>query len=302
MTSATLVGTGGADPAAERPADRAADRIEARIEAALPQLTQQEQRVGEFILDHVSELAVYNSSELARMSGVSKSTVSRLFRRLGFSSSHEVREHVLALRSAGTPVGAAGAPAASPDGVAALLASERENLARLLDSLAGGTLHGVVSALVDAREVLVVGYRNSYPVALHLREQLVQARGRVRLAPQPGQSLGEDLADLGEGDVVVLVGFRRRPAHFSDVLDAVVATGARSILITDPSGHALAGRAHLAIECPLESPAAFDSYASAMSLVSLLASAVLGADIRSGRARIAGIDAVYRGLAEIEGS
>lgn len=275
--------------------------IEHRIEAAMPQLTPQEQRVAEFILDHVSELAVYNSSELAGMSGVSKATVSRLYRRLGFANSQEVREHVLARRSAGTPLGAAGAPAASPEGVAALLASERENLSRLLDALAGGTLHAVVTALVEAREVLVVGYRNSYPVALHLREQLVQSRGRVRIAPQPGQSLGEDLADLGEGDVVVLVGFRRRPSRFGEILDAVVATGARCILITDPSGRPLATRADLAIECPLESPAAFDSYASAMSLVSLVASAVLGADIRRGRSRIAGIDSTYRGLAEIEG-
>jgi DNA-binding MurR/RpiR family transcriptional regulator len=276
--------------------------IEERIEAAMPQLSRQEQRVGEFILDHVSELAVYNSSELAAMSGVSKATVSRLYRRLGFADSQEVREHVLARRSAGTPLGAAGAPAASPEGVAALLASERANLARLLDVLAAdGLLQSVVSTLVEAREVLVVGYRNSYPVALHLREQLVQGRPGVRLAPQPGQSLGEELADLGEGDVVVLVGFRRRPAHFGDVVDAVAASGARCILITDPSGRGPTRRAELVIECPIDSPAAFDSYASAMSLVSLVASAVLGADIRSGRARIAGIDAAYRRLGEIEG-
>ena len=286
-----------------RPASpRDARAIEERIEAAMPRLSPQEERVAEFILDHVSELAVYNSSELAAMSGVSKATVSRLYRRLGFANSQEVREHVLARRSAGTPLGAAGAPAASPEGVEALLASERANLARLLDVLAAdGLLQSVVSTLVEAREVLVVGYRNSYPVALHLREQLVQGRPHVRLAPLPGQSLGEDLADLGDGDVVVLVGFRRRPAHFGDVVDAAAASGARCILITDPSGRELARRVELAIECPIDSPAAFDSYASAMSLVSLVASAVLGADIRSGRARIAGIDAAYRGLGEIEG-
>ncbi len=38
--------------------------------------------------------------------------------------------------------------------------------------------------------------RNAYPAALHLRQQLLQARGQVLVLPQPGQSLSEELVDL----------------------------------------------------------------------------------------------------------
>ena len=41
-----------------------------RIDRSYGELTPQEQRVADFILDHLSDLAVYNASELARLSGV----------------------------------------------------------------------------------------------------------------------------------------------------------------------------------------------------------------------------------------
>ncbi|WP_353807218.1 MurR/RpiR family transcriptional regulator [Agromyces sp. SYSU T00194] len=274
--------------------------IAERIDGALDVLTPQERRVAEFMLDHPAELAVYNSSELARMTGVSKATVSRLYRRLGFSGSAEVRDHVRALRSSGTPLGHAGVPATAPAGMAAVLEAERANLSRLLDGLADGVLERVATLLREAGTVLVAGYRNGYPVALHLREQLAQCRPGVRVAPQPGQSVGEELADLGPGDAAVLVGLRRRPEGFAELVAAAAATGAETIAIVDPAGAEAAAGAGTVIACPVDGAGAFSSYASAMSLASLVASAVLAGDMRAGRTRIARIDDAYARLGEVE--
>lgn len=76
-----------------------------RIDRSYGELSPQEQRAADFILDHLSDLAVYSGTELAQRSGVSKATVSRLFRRLGFENAQEVREHARSLRSSGVPVG-----------------------------------------------------------------------------------------------------------------------------------------------------------------------------------------------------
>ncbi len=37
--------------------------------------------------------------------------------------------------------------------------------------------------MVAARRIVVVGMRNAYPAALHLRQQLLQARGQVLVLP-----------------------------------------------------------------------------------------------------------------------
>ncbi|MFO7690160.1 MAG: MurR/RpiR family transcriptional regulator [Cryobacterium sp.] len=271
-----------------------------RIDVQYGQLSPQEQRAADFILDHLSDLVVYNASELARLSGVSKATVSRLFRRLGFQDSAEVREHARTLRSHGSPVGGPGASAGTPSRLAAHLAAEHDNLHRLLGTLEDGRLDGASRLVASARRVLVIGMRSSYPMALHLREQLAQARQQVSLAPVPGQSLGEDLADFGPSDAVVLFGFRRRATGFAHLVAAIHRRDIPLVLISDSSARRHSGGAAYWLDCPIDSVSAFDSYATAMSLVNLLATGAMGAQVRESRTRIAAITIAYEDLAELE--
>ncbi|MFJ5955861.1 MurR/RpiR family transcriptional regulator [Paenarthrobacter sp. NPDC092416] len=271
-------------------------RIDERIERHYPELGPQERKAADTLLDRLGDLAVYNAAELAELSGVSKATMSRLFRRLGFADYNEVKEHIRSLRSSGVPLAAQGADGGLPQH----LALEHQNLKRLFEGLEDARLQEATRLLAGARNVLVLGFRNSFPLALHLRQQLLQCRPAVALAPQPGQSVGEELAGMGEADVVVLLGFRRRPEGFHSALKAAAATGASTILIADPSARWLAAEASIWIECPLEGSAAFDSYATAMSLMSVLANGVLAGRGRPGRDRVREITGVYDSLREIE--
>jgi DNA-binding MurR/RpiR family transcriptional regulator len=264
-----------------------------RIEFGYRDLSPQEQRAADFMRDHLADLAVYNATEVARLSGVSKATVSRLYRRLGFENADALRDHVRALRATGTPLASE-----RPTGFAAHLDQE---LANLRSALAGLDLSAPAERIAAARRVLVIGFRNSYPMALHLRQQLAQARDLVELAPVAGQSVGEELASLGADDVVVLVGFRRRPQIFARVVALVATSGASSVLLTDAGGLRYADEVDDVVECPVDSVTAFDSYAAVSSVIALLAAAVLGARLREGRARIAGIGDAYRELEELEG-
>lgn len=267
-------------------------RIDERITQRYAELSPQEQRAAQTLLDHLDELATYRSAELAELAGVSKATMSRLFRHLGFVDFDEVRDHLRELRTAGEPRRVDGTPS-----LTAQIAHEAE---AIQSALASPAIADVVAALVSARRVLVVGWRNSHPVALHLRQQLSHARGDVRLAPLPGQVIGEELADLGEGDVMVAVGFRRRPAGFGAVLAEAAATGATVVLLADGTARPHAARATHWIECPVSSTLAFDSYAAAMSVVAALADGVLSAIGRPARDRASEITATYTRLSEVE--
>ena len=266
-----------------------------RIDEGYADLSPQEQRAADFMRDHLADLAVYNATEVARLSGVSKATVSRLYRRLGFDGAEEVRAHVRALRSSGTPLAGD-----APTSFASHLDSEIANLRALLGGL---DLAPAAALIAGARRVLVIGFRTSYPMALHLRQQLAQARPGVELAPLPGQSVGEELATLSGDDVVVLVGFRRRPEMFGRVVDLVGASAARSILLSDVpvrDGRGYADKVDVLIECPVDSVTAFDSYAAVASVIGLLAAAVLGESLASGRSRLAAIGSAYGELDELE--
>ncbi|MGY1915236.1 MurR/RpiR family transcriptional regulator [Blastococcus sp. SYSU DS0973] len=267
-------------------------RIDERIARHHPELTSQERRAAEALLEHLDDLAIYRASELAALAGVSKATMSRLFRSLGFTGFDEVRDHLRALRGTGEPRRTEGPPD--------LAAHAEQEAAAVADAVLQPGVADAAAVLAGARSVLVVGWRNSHPVALHLREQLVQARPRVALAPLPGQVLGEELADLGSGDAVVAVGFRRRPAGFAAFMAAAAATGADVVLLGDPTAAGHSGSARVWLPCPVQGPLAFDSYAAAMSLVGVLADGVLSRAGRAGQDRISAISAAYSRLAEVE--
>lgn len=267
-------------------------RIDERIAERHAALSPQERRAAATLLEHLDDLATYRAAELASLAGVSKATMSRLFRSLGYADFDEVREQLRALRTAGEPRRVAGAP-----DLAVHAAHEAEAILRALGQ---PQLAAAVELIASARRVTVVGWRNSYPVALHLRQQLAQVRGDVRIAPAPGQVVGEELADLGPGDAVVVVGFRRRPSGFAAFLAEATGSGAAVVLLGDPTARVHASAVAAWLECPVQGALAFDSYAAAMSLVAALSDGVLARTGRAGSERVSAISRTYERLREVE--
>lgn len=271
-----------------------------RLRQQFDQLTPNEQKVAGFILDHFEDIAVYSGAELARLSGVSKATVSRLFRRLGFASFSEVRQHARELRYHGVPlVTDSKALGSGLERFQRHFERERDNLHQMLAAIDAETFDTLIEALDSAPEVLVIGYRNGYPPALHLRQQLMQVRPGVRLAPLPGQSLGEELTGVPKGTLAIVMGFRRRAHGFSSLIEQLKGSGLDTLLIGDPTLAATGTSPNWQLECPLDSVSAFDSYTSVMSLINLLANALLHKRLGEGRARIDAISDAYSGLDEL---
>ncbi|GKX48697.1 MurR/RpiR family transcriptional regulator [Pectobacterium carotovorum] len=275
-------------------------QIDERLRDRYSELSPQEQRVADFIFDHFDDLISYNSAELARLSGVSKATVSRLFKRLGYPSYRDMRDELRTLRQSGMPL------ADNRDAVQGntLLArhykQEMANLTQWINQIDPVQFGAVIQALMQAQRLCLVGLRNSYPVALHLRQQLLQIRQQVTLLTQPGQTLSEELVDLTAQDVVIVVAFRRRPRLIQPLLAQLQKRGVPVLLLCEPQASTLMSLATWSLCVPLDSVSAFDSYSSAMSLVNVISNALLHEMLRDGRQRIHQIVDLYGELDELE--
>lgn len=270
--------------------------LEDRIADRYADLSPQERRAADTLLDHLGDLATYRATELATLAGVSKATMSRLFRRLGYEDFEGLREHLRMQRGRGLPVAVEPGP-----GLRERLEQEIANLHRAYGTLSEELLDDVAGAIADARQVVVVGRRGSHPVAVELRRNLAQARSGVVFAPAPGQSLAEDLVGLGPSDVVVMLSFRRHATGVVPAVEQLLADGVRVLLLADPTLRVLSGRVTWWVECPVGYEGAFDSHAVPMSLVAALSDAVL-ARVPAGEQRIEAIDRAYAALHEIEES
>ncbi|MEI7239762.1 MurR/RpiR family transcriptional regulator [Pectobacterium brasiliense] len=275
-------------------------QIDERLRDRYSELSPQEQRVADFIFDHFDDLISYNSAELARLSGVSKATVSRLFKRLGYPSYRDMRDELRTLRQSGMPL------ADNRDAVQGntLLArhykQEMANLTQWINQIDPVQFGAVIQALMQAQRLCLIGLRNSYPVALHLRQQLLQIRQQVTLLTQPGQTLSEELVDLTAQDVVIVVAFRRRPRLIQPLLVQLQKRGVPVLLLCEPQVSTLMSLVTWSLCVPLDSVSAFDSYSSAMSLVNVISNALLHEMLRDGRQRIHQIADLYGELDELE--
>ncbi len=275
-------------------------QLDTRLRECYSELSPQEQRVASFIMDHFDDLVSYNSAELARLSGVSKATVSRLFKRLGYDRFKEMRDELRTLRQSGMPLTENRDAVQGNTLLARHYKQEMANLTQWVNALDAVQFAGVVQALGEARRVFILGLRNSAPVALHLRQQLMQSRGQVYVMPQPGQTLAEELVDITPEDVVVVVAFRRRPRVIRPVLESLHKQGVPVLAISEPQAAGITALARWHLGVPLDSVSAFDSYSGAMSLVNLLANALLHNALTEGRQRIHQIASLYTELDELE--
>lgn len=275
-------------------------QIDERLRGYYAELTPQEQRVADFIFDHIDDLMSYNSAELARLSGVSKATVSRLFKRLGYPSYRDMRDEVRTLRQSGMPLTDSRDAVQGNTLLSRHYKQEMANLTQWINQIDGSQFTAVITALSLARQVRLLGLRNSYPVALHLRQQLLQVRERVMIMPQPGQTLAEELVDLTAQDVVVFIAFRRRPRTARAILTLLQQKNVPVLLICEPQAQSLIPLARWHLAASLDSVSAFDSYSAAMSLANLLSNALLHEMLASGRQRIHQITDLYNDLDELE--
>lgn len=275
-----------------------ADLIEI-IQREYSEFSPSERRIANFILSHQDDLATYNSVELSRACQTSKATISRLFKRLGFSSFREAKDAMRDLRRSGVPL--AREVSVSDESLNERhFASEMRNIERLQSLLRHQPLDQVVDAFIRSGKVGIIGFRNAYPVALHLRQQLIQCRSQVQLLPLPGQTLAEDLVDFGDSDLLVVMAFHRRPAVVKRLIQVLSEHPAKVLIFAEENNGLNCKGADWLFEVPLESVSAFDSYALPMSLVSLLSNQVLHHALESGQGRIQEINDLYDDLGEID--
>lgn len=275
-----------------------------RVHAAYGDLSSSERKVAELVLDFPGELAAYTASELARLAEVSNATVTRFFQRLGYESFEEARRSARRAREWGSPLFLASKASESEmigsDMVKRFADEEIGIITGTFAALDPEVLTEATDALARARRLFFLGFRNSSYVAGYARWQFIQFRGDVHMLTGGGETLAERIADLGEGDVLVLVGLRRLVQRVRRFAEAARDAGADILLVTDPTARGTPAYARWTITCPVENPHVFDSYAGVIGVLRLLAVETMYKLGRSGRERLQRIEQLHERLAEFD--
>lgn len=262
------------------------DALEQAIRDRYDDLPAGERKIADVLLEMRSELAAYSATELAARAGVSKATTARLVRRLGYQDYQEMRQEARAQWKNGSPLAELPEVQGMGGSLSRHLEQDMTCLTLTLGTIPAGQTETAIGLLAKAERVWVVGFRNSHALALYARELLVQVKDDVRLLPVMGQTVAEELSALSERDVILALGFRRRPPVLARILRHAEAVGAAVVLVGDPSLGDLAKSATVTFRCLNRGASLFDSYVAGISLLNYLCSGTALALGESGQRRL----------------
>ena len=261
-----------------------------RIEQAYESLSPNGRKVANYLQQNPLDVINTSVAEIAEITSTSKATVSRFFRQLGYDSHLDVKKELKSLREKGYPV-------VTEHTDNNFVLQELSRIQQTWENVKTEELEWLIDALVNASRVTLIGFRNSYPVALHFRQQLLQIRNKVRILPQPGQTIGEELLELADDELIIIVGFRRRPKVFPTLIEQL--KGRNVVLLGDPSAQLYKSKVHKILICQLGQALALDSYAAPMSVISVICNAVLD-KVNGSDHRVSRISELYQSLDELE--
>jgi DNA-binding MurR/RpiR family transcriptional regulator len=271
-----------------------------RIRDHYASLRPAERRIADLILNFPGEIAGYAATELAAMAETSNAAVSRFVQRIGFQSYDEMRLLSRDSKAAGSPLFQMGPSAErEPSGTVArhletAIAALQQTCANLSDPL----VEELATAMVGARRLWIAGFRHSHFLAAYFHWQMIHVRPDVRLLPVPGATLGETMADIGRGDVLVAFGMRRRPKVLPPLLAAAREAGARILVIAD-LGLAEDIGADWTLRCDTRQRGPIDSHASVLLVCDMILDRVVARSGASGRQRFGRIDELHVALEEL---
>jgi len=270
-----------------------------RVRESLADLHPAERRVGEFLCDFPGELASYNAQELATLANVSKATVSRFVRRLGFENYEQARRLAREESQTGSRLFLSH-PSKHEDTewLAADIAQGKENLERTLGRIGESHLDEFVRRLLSARKVWVIGFRSSFAFATYLQWQLTQVIENIVAIPRGGETLGEHLSGVTEKDCVVVFALRRRLVGIDAMMDVIVKTGSDVAYVTD-EGAEMRHDVGWHFRCQTSSPGPLFNHISVMALCHQIVTRAIVCAGSDGRNRLRHIESLNERLDEL---
>ncbi|HZY15431.1 MAG TPA: SIS domain-containing protein [Ramlibacter sp.] len=227
-----------------------------RIKASLPSLAPAEQRVGRLVLGDPRAFANLPVSELAERAHVSKPTVVRFCRSMGYDGLSDFKLKLAGSVSEGVPFIHRSVDADDKTGdvlvkvidnaVAAFLKYRNDASTFAIER----AVEALVASCKSGRRIEFYGVGNSGVVALDAQHKFFRL-GVNTIAHSDGHMQVMSATLLGPGDCVVVISNSGRTRDLMDASDIARRNGATTIVITATgSPLAAAGQIHLAADHP----------------------------------------------------
>lgn len=209
-----------------------------RINEKFPTMSKSHKAIAGFIQDHYDQAVFMTAAKLGEELGISESTVVRFASGLGYEGYPEfqkaLEEWVKNKLSAVQKIGAKYGHSSQSEILSSVLGADIEKIQDTIENLDPNAFEMAVSAILDAKNIYIIGLRSCAPLAEFLHFYLNMIRGNVTLLNSTSVSeTFEQMIRIDEKDVMIGVSFPRYSMRTLKAMEFANDRNAKVISITD---------------------------------------------------------------------
>ena len=249
----------------------------ARINQTGRRLSKGQKRIAEYIVNHYDKAAFMTASKLGDKVQVSESTVVRFAIALGYDGypalQKALQEMIRNRLTAVQRVEMTGDMSESAV-LGTVFKADMENIRQTIEDLDEANFSRTVDALCEAERVYVVGVRSSAPLAQFLGYYMNFIRDNVMVITSGISDVLEQVARVGEKDVVLGISFPRYSRRTIEAMNYAKGKGATVVSLTDTPLSPLGEASDFCLTARSDMASFVDSLVAPLSMINALIVAI----------------------------
>lgn len=214
------------------------NKIEEILRDDYDRLTPSQRRLADYIFQNPYDVALMSSADVALRLDISEATVVRFAQALGFEGYPALRDSlrqqlIREVRSSERVATMLYEPRDQAGTLHEIVSQNIFHLNRLLENVTEEDLKEVIKRLDGANRIFIFGEGAPGSLVLHMDFWLSRLGYEVRAITQTGRRFYDRIFHAAEGDVALLLAFRRPTSEALALLEVMQECGGHSILITD---------------------------------------------------------------------
>ena len=241
-----------------------------RLNQSGRRLSRSHRQIADYITAHYDKAVFMTAARLGECVGVSESTVVRFASALGYDGYPQLQRSLQELVSHRLTANQRFEMASEIDPknvLSTVLKSDMQNLHSTLEELDPAVFDDVVSRLLSARSIYVVGMRSAAPLAQFLVNYLRYMFDHVRLVSVGAADGLEEILQLKEHDVLIGISFPRYSARTLEIMRFARHCGVQVVAITDGPMSPLCEVADACLTARTDMASFVDSLAAPLSMI-----------------------------------
>ena len=243
------------------------------INASYKTMSKGQKQIAQYILDNYDKAAFITASKMGSLVGVSESTVVRFAYALGYDGYPSLQRSLQELiRNKLTSVQRIQLTEDIQEGdvLKTVLKADMHNIRSTIESVDEQAFDRVVTGLLSARRVYVLGQRSSTPLAEFFGYYLNFVLENVRIITAGTGDIFEQMIRIEDGDVCVGISFPRYSTRTVEGMKFAKGKGARVFALTDGLISPLADCAEEVLVARSDMASFADSLVAPLSLINAI--------------------------------